>query len=200
MTQQEIIDSGAAAVRWDLTDLYTDLDDPGLESDLQALLTDMQAFHTKFAGNLATLLGEALDARAEMVCRSDQLMVYLFLRKSTDATNQHIQQRLGQVQEALSEAGANYLTFFEHEVCALSDDAYASLRESDARVERHRSMLDHMRENMAALFLRRFASDTRYAHFDIYGWNPTPAPGRPKGGVGMGARALLQALPQALDL
>lgn len=53
----------------------------------------------------------------------------------------------------------------------------------------------------AALFLKRFVSDTpRYMHFDIYGWNPTAAPGRPKGGVGMGARALLDALPDMLDL
>ncbi|MCI2399446.1 leucyl aminopeptidase family protein [Aliiroseovarius subalbicans] len=53
----------------------------------------------------------------------------------------------------------------------------------------------------AALFLRRFVTETpRYAHFDIYGWNPTAAPARPKGGVGMGARALLAALPEVLDL
>ena len=52
----------------------------------------------------------------------------------------------------------------------------------------------------AALFLRRFAGGTRYAHFDIYGWNPTAAPARPKGGVGMGARALLEALPEVVGL
>lgn len=52
----------------------------------------------------------------------------------------------------------------------------------------------------AALFLRRFAENQRYAHFDIYGWNPTPAPARTKGGVGMGARAILAALPVALNL
>ena len=53
----------------------------------------------------------------------------------------------------------------------------------------------------AALFLKRFVTDTpRYMHFDIYGWNPTAAPGRPKGGVGMGARALLDALPDMLGL
>ncbi|MFV0244076.1 MAG: leucyl aminopeptidase family protein [Qingshengfaniella sp.] len=53
----------------------------------------------------------------------------------------------------------------------------------------------------AALFLRRFVTDTaRYAHFDIYGWQPAPAPGRPKGGVGQGARALLAALPEVLGL
>jgi len=50
----------------------------------------------------------------------------------------------------------------------------------------------------AALFLRRFAGGTRYAHFDIYGWNPTAAPARPKGGVGMGARAIFAALPEVL--
>ena len=50
----------------------------------------------------------------------------------------------------------------------------------------------------AALFLRRFVTETPYAHFDIYGWNPADAPGRPKGGVGMGARALFAALPDLL--
>jgi leucyl aminopeptidase len=51
----------------------------------------------------------------------------------------------------------------------------------------------------AALFLRRFAGP-RYMHFDMYGWQPAAAPGRPKGGVGQGARALLDALPQMLGL
>ena len=52
----------------------------------------------------------------------------------------------------------------------------------------------------AALFLRRFVTDTPYTHFDIYGWNPTAAPARPKGGGGMGARAILAALPEVLGL
>lgn len=52
----------------------------------------------------------------------------------------------------------------------------------------------------AALFLRRFVTDTPYTHFDIYGWNPAAAPARPKGGVGMGARAILEALPEILNL
>ena len=51
----------------------------------------------------------------------------------------------------------------------------------------------------AALFLRRFAEGAgRYAHFDIYGWQPAAAPGRPKGGVGQGARAILAALPRII--
>jgi leucyl aminopeptidase len=42
----------------------------------------------------------------------------------------------------------------------------------------------------AALFLRRFVG-APYMHFDIFGHQPSDAPGRPKGGVGQAARAVL---------
>ncbi len=52
----------------------------------------------------------------------------------------------------------------------------------------------------AALFLRRFVTETpRYMHFDIYGWNPSAAPGRTKGGAGQAIRALYEALPKMLS-
>ncbi|MDJ0447734.1 leucyl aminopeptidase family protein [Methylocystis sp. JR02] len=44
---------------------------------------------------------------------------------------------------------------------------------------------------VAALFLRRFVSDpTRWAHFDVYCWNPSTKPGRPEGGEAQAARLL----------
>lgn len=46
----------------------------------------------------------------------------------------------------------------------------------------------------AALFLRRFVEGPRYMHFDIYGHTPGDQPARPKGGVGQGARAILEGL------
>ncbi len=52
----------------------------------------------------------------------------------------------------------------------------------------------------AALFLRRFVSDSAYAHFDIYGWQPSDAPARPKGGVGQATRAVYGALSSLLKL
>ncbi|WP_299916262.1 M17 family metallopeptidase [uncultured Roseobacter sp.] len=48
----------------------------------------------------------------------------------------------------------------------------------------------------AALFLRRFVDTSTYAHFDIYGWQPSDAPARPKGGVGQATRALLKTLQE----
>ncbi len=50
----------------------------------------------------------------------------------------------------------------------------------------------------AALFLRRFVTDSKYAHFDIYGWQPSAAPARSKGGAGQGTRALLDAIDRIL--
>ena len=52
----------------------------------------------------------------------------------------------------------------------------------------------------AALFLRRFVTNPRYLHFDIYGHTPADQPARPKGGAGQGARAVLGALPTLLGL
>jgi leucyl aminopeptidase len=51
----------------------------------------------------------------------------------------------------------------------------------------------------AALFLRRFADVPRFAHFDVYGWQRSDAPARPKGGVGQGIRSLFDALPEVLS-
>ncbi len=44
---------------------------------------------------------------------------------------------------------------------------------------------------VAALFLRRFVADpARWAHFDVYCWNPATKPGRPEGGEAQAARLL----------
>ncbi len=52
----------------------------------------------------------------------------------------------------------------------------------------------------AALFLARFSTRAkRFLHFDIFGWQPSNAPGRPKGGVGQAARAVFAALPELLS-
>lgn len=47
----------------------------------------------------------------------------------------------------------------------------------------------------AALYLERFVPDeTPWCHLDVYSWNDTERPGRPKGGEAQGLRAYLQFL------
>ncbi len=51
----------------------------------------------------------------------------------------------------------------------------------------------------AALFLRRFTGGAaRYCHFDIFAWQPSDAPARPKGGLGQGIRALFAVLAKGV--
>lgn len=48
---------------------------------------------------------------------------------------------------------------------------------------------------IGGLFLQRFVSrGTRWAHLDLYGWNPRERPGRPVGGRAQGIRALYRTL------
>jgi len=43
---------------------------------------------------------------------------------------------------------------------------------------------------IGALFLRRFVTDTLWAHLDVYAWNAKERPGRPVGAEAQGLRAL----------
>ncbi len=139
--------TGAESVHWDLTDLYKDIDDAALDADLARVIAMAQQYHSDHAGKLTQTLGAALDAQARMTCIVDQLFVYLFLRRSTDAGNQRIQQKLGVVQEAWSQASADYLTFFEHELVAIDNATYTAILERDATAKQHQSLLDHIRAN-----------------------------------------------------
>jgi oligoendopeptidase F len=139
--------TGAETVRWDLSDLYTGIEDPKIEQDLQGLISLAKAFHSTHHGNLARTLGQALKDQAEMHKGIDKLMVYLFLQRSTDALNARIQQRIANVQEAWSEVAADCLNFFEHEVVAIDEATYSKLLKDDDEVATHRPMLDQLRRN-----------------------------------------------------
>jgi leucyl aminopeptidase len=79
---------------------------------------------------------------------------------------------------------------------ALRTDDRTGYRRSRQRAERRLCRIDHRRAVPAPLRRRH----PRYAHFDIYAWSASDAPGRPKGGLGQGARALFEALPKVLSL
>lgn len=139
--------TGAEEVHWDLTDLYSGIDDPKLETDVAELMAMAKSFDENHRGKLKTSLGASLELNAKISSLAGKIMIYLFLKRSTDATNEKIQQRLGQVGEAWSLAEANHLTFFEHELVDISDEDYQKILETDENAKRHASLLDHIRAN-----------------------------------------------------
>ena len=50
----------------------------------------------------------------------------------------------------------------------------------------------------AALFLKRFAPERGWAHFDIFAWNPKSRPGWPGGAEAQAIRAIYQLLKRRL--
>ena len=139
--------TGAESVRWNLTDLYSGIDDQALEKDISEIEKRASAFDKNFRGKLNKDLGAALKSISELQAIAEKLFVYLFLRKSTDASNGEIEKRLGQVQETWSRAEANHLTFFEHEVAAIDDGTFEKLCKDDKHVRFHRPHLEHIRTN-----------------------------------------------------
>jgi leucyl aminopeptidase len=74
---------------------------------------------------------------------------------------------------------------------------YAKMLESKIADINHISGGPFAGSMTAALFLTRFVSAAKaYAHFDIYGWNPTSKPGRPEGGEVQGARLIYALLKE----
>jgi leucyl aminopeptidase len=70
-------------------------------------------------------------------------------------------------------------------------DAYDSLLDSKSADLNNVSNGPFAGSITAALFLRRFVEGARaWAHFDVYGWNPSTKPGRPEGGEAQAARLL----------
>jgi leucyl aminopeptidase len=72
---------------------------------------------------------------------------------------------------------------------------YARLLESKVADMNNISSSPFAGSIIAALFLARFVAPARsWAHFDIYGWNPSTKPGRPEGGEIQTARLLFDLL------
>ena len=140
-------ETGADDVRWDLSDLYQGLDDPALDRDVERFMELAEQFGKRHRGNLESTLGESLEDQAVLRQLGDKLMVYLMLRRSTDATNAEIERRIAQAQERFSRAYADHINFFEHELVEIADDEYEKALAASAVAARHRPYLDHLRAN-----------------------------------------------------
>lgn len=131
-------------VKWDLSNLYTSLDDKQIDVDIQKCVDMMQSFYG-FKGQLSIKLPEALQLMCDIEKLQTKLGVFAYLNFSTQVDNPQTTQLMGRVQESLSAAGAEYMNYFDHEVVALSDADYAKLLQNDI-VKHYQPMLDDTRD------------------------------------------------------
>jgi oligoendopeptidase F len=132
-------------IRWDLSVLYTDINDPRLDSDLGELKSMAKHFSQTYKGKLAELLGGAIRDYAEIEMLSGKINSYLFLRESTDLTNAEIKAKHAAFQRELSAISGEHLTFFELELVELTEETLKKFYESDSVVSKHRPWIEHIR-------------------------------------------------------
>src|SRR5579862_8965144 len=161
----------ADQIRWDLSVLYTDIDDPRLSSDLAELTAMAKHFSTTYKGKLAESLGGAIRDYTEIEMLGGKITSYLFLRESTDLTNAVIKAKHAMFQRELSDMRGEHLTFFELELVGLTDETLAKWYRTDAVVEKHRPWIEHIRT-----FKKHFLTEpvesalTKRSPFDSSSW------------------------------
>jgi oligoendopeptidase F len=136
---------GTEQVRWDLSGFYSGVDDPQIDKDLTGLVTREKKFYDDHKGKLAETLGVAIADLAEINMRAEKIFIYLYLKQSLDVTESAVKAKIASVEQIASEAGGNYLTFFDIELVALDDATLEKFYASDALVARHRPWIEHAR-------------------------------------------------------
>lgn len=137
--------TGAEKVRWDLSFLYTGIEDPKLATDLKEIVARCRTFSASYRGKLRAKLGDALRAYADISARSMKIGVYLFLSKSVDLSNAKLNAKRAEVDRVLNDASGEHLTFFTLELVALPEADIARQAKADPFVAKHRPWIDHAR-------------------------------------------------------
>lgn len=165
------IDS-TSEIRWDLSILYADIEDPQLDSDLRDLTEMAKRFCSNYKGKLAELLGGAIRDYAEIEMLSSKITSYLFLRESTDLANGAVKAKHARFQRELSDLRGEHLTFFELELVQIGHDTIEAWYDKDPFVAKHRAWIEHLR-----VFKHHFLTEpvesalTKRSPFDSSSWS-----------------------------
>jgi oligoendopeptidase F len=135
----------AEKARWDLSILYSGIDDPKLEADLSAFEAGAKAFQTAYRGALAARLGAALQAQMELGIIAERLTAYLYMLTTTDLSNEKAKTKMNAAERRLAAASGEYLQFFELELNGLDDAAVATLIVSDPVCAKHAPLIRQIR-------------------------------------------------------
>ncbi|GBD38606.1 Oligoendopeptidase F, plasmid [bacterium HR37] len=141
--------TGAEGVRWDLSDLYSGIDDPKIKDDLQDALFRAKAFESKYRGKINSTEANAtvvLEAVRELESISEQvgkLISFAQLVFAADTGNPKNGAFLQYIQEQATEI-KKYLLFFELEWIALPDDKASNILE-DRLLSHYKHFLEHQR-------------------------------------------------------
>ncbi|MBI2064597.1 MAG: hypothetical protein HYT62_00910 [Candidatus Yanofskybacteria bacterium] len=137
--------TGAENIRWDLSLMYSDLNDPKLGADTNHLVELMKSFNATHRGNLSKNLGQAILDFSEIRMLSAKIEYYLFFKQSIDVADEAVKTKMAEVSRILEAASGEYLEFFNIELVALDESILLGLYEDNPLVAKHRPWIEHIR-------------------------------------------------------
>lgn len=137
--------TGTEEVRWDLSTMYSSLDDLQIDIDIKNLTEMVKAFNIVHKGKLAKTLSQAILDYTEIVMLTAKIEDYLFLLQSTDVGNAAVKAKIAQTERTLSDVQGEYLAFFKLELVALNDKVLKRLYASDSIAARHKPWIEQAR-------------------------------------------------------
>lgn len=141
----EPVVTGAEDVRFDLSDIYTGIDDPKIDADIKRLKRLADKFQTTFKGKITKLLGAALRSSRPIERLISKLYV-IELMLSCDTGNERIQQVAAKMRSACHYTRMQML-FFDIELASMGTQTYERLLRKDPFLRKHRAILDPTRNN-----------------------------------------------------
>lgn len=172
MSTETIATTAADHIRWDLSCLYSGIDDPQIDLDIAEFTKRAEAFAAQYKGKLADQLGPAIADYAQLSMLGDKAMAYLFLRQSLDVTDDLVKAKVADAQTTLSQVRGEYLTFFDLELVALDETVLAEWYAKDGEVARHRPWIEHQRVFKPHLLSEPVEGAlTKRAPFGPYSWD-----------------------------
>jgi oligoendopeptidase F len=122
--------TGAENIEWDLTDLYTGIDEAGLGGDLASIEKRAQTFREKWNGKLDVIsipeFVTMVEEYENLVETFDRMGSYTNLLWSTDSENTEYGRLLQTVRETLSRA-MSHLIFVSTQLSHLSETRFGEL-------------------------------------------------------------------------
>jgi oligoendopeptidase F len=136
--------------KWDLSDLYSGIDDPRIETDIAGNLKSAQNFEEKYKGKISDGSIEAAELRTaleefglliEAHSRSGQYAQLLYSTNTQDA-------KIGALLQKTRESGASFakhFVFFDLEIGLMAQEKYEVIASNEVLAD-YKHYLDHQRE------------------------------------------------------
>ena len=139
------IKTGAEKIRWDLSFLYSGIDDPRIDTEVKDFIEMAEKFHAEHNGNLPITLGKAIFDYSEIAMLSNKVNLYLYCSFTADLANPAIKSKKADIDRIFAKTTGDFLEFFRLQIIEFSDSELEKLYKSDPVILKHRPWIEHIR-------------------------------------------------------